>query len=155
MEPISTIATTITTIFLTKALEKSGESFGEAVIEKMRQVIKKIRSYSPGTATAIEAGDVQLLNLSEDILSTIPPDPIFAEFIAVVEAEQNAVLHRKLLEMKAGKIFQVIASDIKAVNLKANSMKQTSPKTGKAVEQTMLKNVNVSGNIDLGDLTQD
>jgi hypothetical protein len=155
MEPISTIATTITTIFLTKALEKSGESFGDAVVEKMRQVIKKIRSYSPETATAIEAGDVQLLNLSEDILATIPPDPIFAEFVAVVEAEPNAVLHTKFLEMKAGKIFQVMASDIKAVNLKANSMKQTSPKTGNVVEQTMLKNVNVSGNIDLGDLTQD
>jgi hypothetical protein len=155
MEPISTIAITITTIFLTKALEKSGEIFSKAVIEKMGQVIKQIRYYSPETAMAIEAGDVRLLNSSEGLLDAIPPDPIFAEFMAVAEAEQNALFQTKLLEVKASKILQVMASDIEAVNLKAKSMKQIVPKASSVVEQIMLSNVNISGDIDLGDLIQE
>ena len=38
MEPV-TIATAIATIFLTKALEKTGENFGEATIAMVRQVL--------------------------------------------------------------------------------------------------------------------
>jgi hypothetical protein len=154
MKPISTIAITITTIFLTKALEKSGEIFSKAVIEKMGQVIKQIRYHSPETAMAIEAGDARLLNLSEGLLDAIPPDPIFAEFMAAAEAEQNALFQTKLLEVKASKILQVMASDIEAVNIKAKSMKQMVPKASSVVEQIMLNNVNISGDIDLGDLIQ-
>lgn len=48
----------------------------------------------------------------------------------------------------------MIASDIDGVNLRAKSMKQTALSVSGSVEQTMLKNVKVTGDMDLGDLTQ-
>jgi hypothetical protein len=57
--------------------------------------------------------------------------------------------------VKAGKIVQVMASDIEGASLKAKSMKQTAPSGSNSVEQTMLKNVKVKEGIDLGDLTQE
>lgn len=154
MEPI-TIATTIAVIFLTKALEKSGEKFAEATIAKMGQAIAKIRQHSPETAQALEAGDKQVLNLSQGVLAQIPPDRIFAEFLAAAEAEENAAFQERLPDVKAGKIVQVMASDIEGASLKAKSMKQTAPPGSGSVAQTMLKNVKITGDIDLGDLTQE
>ena len=150
MEPIS-IATTIAVLFLTKALEKTGEKFGEGIVGKMGAAIAKIRHHSPETAAAIEAGDNKVLELS---VAQIPAEPIFAEFLAAADAEPNAALQAKLPDVKAGKIIQVMASGIEATNLKAKSMTQTAPPGSDSVEQIMLKDVKVSGDIDLGDLSQ-
>ena len=48
-----------------------------------------------------------------------------------------------------------MATDIEATNLKAKSMQQKAPLDAEFVEQTMLKNVKVTGDIDLGDLSQE
>ncbi|MFO0053640.1 MAG: hypothetical protein ACOVQ3_00195 [Dolichospermum sp.] len=48
-----------------------------------------------------------------------------------------------------------MATDIEATNLKAKSMQQKAPPSAEFVEQTMLKNVKVTGDIDLGDLSQE
>jgi hypothetical protein len=45
MEPVS-IATTIAVLFLTKALEKTGEKFGEGIVAKMGAA-NKIRTHTP------------------------------------------------------------------------------------------------------------
>jgi len=61
-----------------------------------------------------------------------------------------------VVQAKIGsKSVQVMANDIEGVNLRAKSMKQTAPSVSGSVEQTMLKNVKVTGDIDLGDLTQE
>lgn len=99
MDPAS-IAFTIGTIFLTKALEKSGEKFGEATIAKLGQSLAKIRQHSPETAMAIEAGDPQVLNLGTATLEQIPVDPIFTELAAALDAETNQELRKKLAELK-------------------------------------------------------
>jgi hypothetical protein len=57
--------------------------------------------------------------------------------------------------VKAGTIVQVMATDIEANNLKAKSMQQKAPLDAEFVEQTMLKNVKVMGDIDLSDLSQE
>jgi hypothetical protein len=54
---IATTAMTIATIFLKKALEKSGEKFGEAMSTKVGQAIDRIRQHSPEVAIALEAFD--------------------------------------------------------------------------------------------------
>jgi hypothetical protein len=99
MEPL-TVAATIGIIFLTKALEKSGEEFGKATIAKVGKAIAKIREHSPETAKALEAGDPSVLNLGKAVLEEIPPDPIFAELVAAAEAEENQEFRQKLEEIK-------------------------------------------------------
>ncbi len=154
MEPVS-IATTIAVLFLTKALEKTGEKFGEGIVAKMGAAIAKIRHHAPETAAALEAGDKKVLELDAVALAKIPAEePIFAEFVAAADAEQNVALQAKLPDVKAGKIIQVMASGIEGTNLRAKSMTQTAPPGSESVEQTMLKDVKVTGDIDLGDLSQ-
>jgi hypothetical protein len=149
-----TVATTIATIFLTKALEGSGEELGKLLLSKVSQSISKIFQYSPKIAIALQSGDSQVLNLDEEVLAQIPPDPIFAEFLAAADVEQNAAFQKRLSDVKAGRILQVMANDIEGASLKAKSMKQTAPSGRDSVRQTMLRNVKVTGDIDLGDLSQ-
>jgi hypothetical protein len=100
MEPITIVLTTISTIFFTKALEKSGEKFGEAVMDKMGKSIAKISQHSPETAIALEAGNTKVLNLDRGILAQIPAEPIFAEFLVAVDADENDLLRQKLEEIQ-------------------------------------------------------
>jgi hypothetical protein len=153
MEPV-TIATTIAVLFFTKALEKTGEIFGEGMLAKMGAAIAKIRHHSPEAAAAIEAGDKEVLKLAPAALAQIPTEPIFAEFVAAADAEPNVAFQAKLADVKAGKIVQVMASGIEGTNLRAKTMTQTAPAGSESVEQTMLKDVKVTGDIDLGDLSQ-
>jgi hypothetical protein len=79
--------------------------------------------------------------------------------VATADVENNNTFRDKLQAIKqavkAGTIVQVMATDIEATNLKAKSMQQKAPLHPEFVEQTMLKNVNVTGDIDLGDLSQE
>jgi hypothetical protein len=78
MEPI-TIATAIATIFFTKALEKTGEKFGEATLAKTKEAIAKIREHSPEIAGQLESGDREVLSLGKAVLESLPIDPIFVD----------------------------------------------------------------------------
>jgi hypothetical protein len=158
MEPI-TLATAITTIFLTAVLQKQGENFSDFFLQKVRDAVAVIRKHSPDTAIALEAGNPEVLSLKPKILQQIPSDPIFAELVDTADVENNSTFRDKLQAMKqavkAGTIVQVMATDIEATNLKAKSMQQKAPLDAEFVEQTMLKNVKVTGDIDLGDLSQE
>ncbi|CAN1210635.1 hypothetical protein TUMEXPCC7403_10595 [Tumidithrix helvetica PCC 7403] len=111
MDPL-TVATTIGIIFLTKALEKSGEKFGEATIAKVGQAIAKIREHSPETAKALEAGNPTVLNLGKAVLEEIPPDPIFTELVAAADAEENQEFKEKFQAVKAGGTITIIGKQI-------------------------------------------
>jgi hypothetical protein len=158
MDPI-TLATAITTIFLTGVLQKQGENFSDVLMQKVRDALAVIRKHSPDTAAALAADNPEILSLKPEILAQIPSDPIFAELVATADVENNSTFQDKLPAMKqavkAGTIVQVMATDIEATNLKAKSMKQKAPLDAEFVEQTMLKNVKVTGDIDLGDLSQE
>ncbi len=54
MEPVELTAAAIATLVLTKAIEKSGEKLGEAVLERGGQLLSLFKRKSPNTATAIE-----------------------------------------------------------------------------------------------------
>ena len=158
MDPI-TLATAITTIFLTGVLQKQGENFSDVLMQKVRDALAVIRKHSPDTAAALAADNPEVLSLKPEILAQIPSDPIFAELVATADVENNSTFQDKLPAMKqavkAGTIVQVMATDIEATNLKAKSMQQKAPLDAEFVEQTMLKNVKVTGDIDLGDLSQE
>jgi hypothetical protein len=111
MEPV-TIATAIAIIFLTKALEKTGEKFGEATLAKIGQMIAHIRKHSPETAKVLEAGDPKVLNLGTAVLEQIPSDPVYAELLAAAEAEENVAFQEKFLAVKAGGTINIIGKQI-------------------------------------------
>ena len=141
LDPV-TATTVIATIFLTKALEKSGEKFGEATIATIGKSIAHIRKHSPETAKALEEGDPSVLNLGVAELEKIQPDPIFAELVAAADAEENQELRRKLEEYKQSK--QVGLQDISAQELEAE-IDQKAAANPKGVEQIGATGVKVEG----------
>ena len=145
----------LATLFITKAFEKSGEKLGEGLTKNVGEVIAHLRRQSPKVAEALEAGDATVLDWGMATLEPLQAEPIFAELSAEAEAEKNPVFQQKLQNIKSGKAVQVILSDLEASSLKAKSIKRTASSDADSVEQTMLKNVKVSGDIDLGDLTQE
>jgi len=111
MDP-ATVATAIATIFLTKALEKSGEKFGESILTKANQAIAKIRKRSPEMAKLLEAGDPQVLDLGTAVLEPMEGDPIFAEVIMAADVEKNGVFKEKFQAVKAGGTINMIGKQI-------------------------------------------
>jgi|GEM_PF-4070016 len=141
LDPV-TETTVIATIFLTKALEKSGEKFAEATIATIGKSIAQIGKHSPETAKALEEGDPSVLNLGVAELEKIQPDPIFAELVAAADAEENQELRRKLEEYKQSK--QVGLQDISAQELEAE-IDQKAAANPKGVEQIGATGVKVEG----------
>jgi hypothetical protein len=82
-----------------------------------------------------------------------------------VASKSDLRLHRKSWDQELAakveelaaqvKIVQLMASDIEGVNITGKPMRQTASSVSGSVQQTMLKNVKVTGDIDLGDLTQE
>jgi hypothetical protein len=145
----------LATIFITKAFEESGKTLGQGLTKKVGEAIAHLRRQSPKVAEALEAGDATVLDWGRATLEPIQAEPIFAELTTEAEAEENPDFKEKLQNIKSGKTVQVIISDLEASSLKAKSIKQTAASDAESVEQTMLKNVKVTGDIDLGDLTQE
>ena len=111
MEPI-TLATAITTIFLTGVLQKQGENFSDVLMQKVREALAVIRKHSPETATALAAGNPEVLSLKPEVLQQIPSDPIFAELVATADVEKNATFQEKYQAVKAGGTINIIGKQI-------------------------------------------
>lgn len=109
MDPITTA---IATIFLTKALEKTGENFGEGTIAKVGEAIAKIRKHSPETAKLLESGDAKVLDNGTAVLKDISPDPIFAELVEEAGKEENTTFQEKFQAVKAGGTINIIGKQI-------------------------------------------
>ena len=111
MEPI-TLATAITTIFLTGVLQKQGENFSDFFMQKVSEALAVIRKHSPQTATALAAGNPEVLSLKPEVLQQIPSDPIFAELVATADVEENATFKEKYQAVKAGGTINIIGKQI-------------------------------------------
>lgn len=111
MDPI-TLATAITTIFLTGVLQKQGENFSDVLMQKVGKVIAIIRKDSPDTAAALTAGNPEVLPLKPEVLQQIPDDPIFAELVATADVEENATFQEKYQAVKAGGTINIIGKQI-------------------------------------------
>lgn len=111
MDPI-TLATAITTIFLTGVLQKQGENFSDVLMQKVHDAIAVIRKHSPETAAALETGNPEVLSLKPEVLQQIPSDPIFAELVATADVEENATFKEKYQAVKAGGTINIIGKQI-------------------------------------------
>ena len=111
MEPI-TLVTAITTIFLTGVLQKQGENFSDFLMQKVGEALAVISKHSPETATALAAGNPEVLSLKPEVLQQIPSDPIFAELVATADAEKNTTFQEKYQAVKAGGTINIIGEQI-------------------------------------------
>ena len=111
MDPI-TLATAITTIFLTAVLQKQGENFSDVLMQKVGKALAVIRKHSPDTAAALAAGNPEVLSLKPEILAQIPSDPIFAELVATADVENNTTFQEKYQAAKAGGTINIIGKQI-------------------------------------------
>jgi hypothetical protein len=111
MEPI-TLATAITTIFLTGVLQKQGENFSDFFMQKVGEVLAVIRKHSPETAAALETGNPEVLSLNSEVLQQIPSNPIFAELVATADTEENTTFQEKYQAVKAGGTINIIGKQI-------------------------------------------
>ena len=111
MDPI-TLATAITTIFLTAVLQKQGENFSDILMQKVGEALAVIRKHSPETAAALETGNPEVLSLNSEVLQQIPSNPIFAELVATADTEENTTFQEKYQAVKAGGTINIIGKQI-------------------------------------------
>jgi hypothetical protein len=121
MEPI-TLATAITTIFLTGVLQKQGENFSDFLMQKVGEALAVIRKHSPETAAALETGNPEVLSPNSEVLQQIPSNPIFAELVATADVEENTTFQEKYQAVKAGGTINIIG---KQINISQNGSNNT------------------------------
>lgn len=68
MEPLTTAATAVASVILTKFWEKTGEKLGEKVFTKTEKFLAEIRKKSPNAAIAAEGSSMQPLNYGQAVL---------------------------------------------------------------------------------------
>ena len=159
MEPVSLLVSWLV-IVGTGSLTKVGENITDETVKLARSLWSVISRKVPNTPTveAISAG--QEIDYQKAVIDVeaIADDPdvvkLLDEVRSLLSSNQELAARVEAMAAKA-KVVQVMASDLEGVNLRAKSMKQTAPLGSSSVEQTMLKNVKVTGDIDLGDLTQE
>jgi len=148
----------------TGSLTKVGENITDETLKLARSLWFVLSHKAPNTQTvkAISAGaDFDTQQAVIDV-EAIADDPDVVKLLEQVRSllANNQELAAKVEDLQAqakigSKSVQVMASDIEGINIRAKSMRQTAPSVSGSVEQTMLKNVKVMGDIDLGDLTQE
>ncbi|MEI6331951.1 MAG: hypothetical protein ACOYN8_03245 [Pseudanabaena sp.] len=163
MEPVSLLVGVAIAIG-TGALSKVGENITDGTVNLSRSLWSVLTRKAPDSQTARLIEARQEIDYQQAVIDVeaISDDPDVVKLLDEVRSllSNNQELAAKVEELAAQakigfKSVQVMASDIEGVNLRAKSMKQTAPSASGSVEQTMLKNVKVTGDIDLGDLTQE
>lgn len=162
-------AATIATLLLTKMIEKVGEKMGEKLpqlgekaldqIGKLKQVLRR---KAPETAISIEQVTdqpelveqqpeefgIEVLTAKMELATQ--QDAEIAEVVNTLKAE---VLPQ--IPPKTSNIIQQMAVGIKANSLTAQDLIQKAVSGNADFNQQMLKDIEVEGNIDLGNLTQE
>ncbi|MDJ1182205.1 hypothetical protein [Roseofilum casamattae] len=118
METMLAAALALSTIVATKALERTGQRIGDAVVDRSSQVMDSLRSHSPETATAIEAAPQNLdyPQVVETLKTLAENNPevaqLFEELIAAAKADPNPKLSNFVSEQptvyNAGKLAENI-----------------------------------------------
>jgi hypothetical protein len=157
----------IATLLLTKMIEKVGEKVGEKLpdlgakaLEQMGKLKQVLWRKAPDTASAIERvtyqpelveqqpEDYGLEVLTGKMESAAKADSEVADIIEVLAAEVRPQL--------PSNVVQKMASGIKAQGgLTAKNMTQKAKPGSSDVNQEMLTDVDLGGDINLGDLSQE
>jgi hypothetical protein len=144
---ITTTATAIAAVIFNKAIEKSGENLGEAVFNKIGQIVSAVRDKFKGV------GMERVLTQVQD--NPTEPNQKFFQQALEMQMISDSTFANKLVELKeqlekmaSGR--QIMASRLELEgDLTAGDMKQIGGQ-----QQEMLTNVKAI-NIDLGNLTQE
>ena len=91
IDPISLSAEALTTLVLTKALEKGGETLGEKTLEQVGRLIQLLRRKSPVTASAIEKVAEQ-----PELAEQQPED--YGEAVLVAQVQEAARADEEIAE---------------------------------------------------------
>jgi hypothetical protein len=163
MDPVSLLVGFLQ-IVGTSALTKVGENVTDETVKQAQSLCSTLLQKFPNSPIlqAITAGqeiDDQQVVIEVEAIALDPEGAALLEQMRLL-LDSNQALAAKIealaIQAKvAPKIVQVMASDLEGENLRAKSMRQTAPEGSGSVEQTMLKNIKVTGDIDLGDLTQE
>ena len=146
MEAITLTATAIANLIFSKALEKGGEHLGEAVFNKIGQIVSAVRDKFKSI------GMERVLTQAQDN-PTEPNQKFFQQALKMQMASdsdfanQLVKLKQQLEKLEGGR--QIMASGLELKDFKAKDMKQKG-----AEHQEMLTNVK-GENIELGNLTQE
>ena len=160
MEPVSSLIVGLLVIVGTGSLTKVGENITDETVKLARSLWSVLSRKAPNAPTVKAISANQEIDYQQAVIDVeaIADDPdvvkLLDEVRSLLASNQDLADKVEAVAAKA-KVVQVMASDIEGVNLRAKSMKQTAPLGSSSVEQTMLKNVKVTGDIDLGDLTQE
>ncbi len=95
MDPILAGASVMVTILATKALEKTGEIFGEAVIDCGRKVLESLRHKLPDTVKLLEdpsAKELDYVQVIETVKIEADKDPHLAQLLQelALEAQKDS-----------------------------------------------------------------
>ncbi|MEO0967301.1 MAG: hypothetical protein AAFX80_02920 [Cyanobacteria bacterium J06639_18] len=158
-------AATVATLLLTKMIEKVGEQMGEKLPEIGSKAFKQMGKLkqllwrkAPETASAIERVTYQPELVEQQ------PEEFGIEALTVkmelakqdVEiAEVIDALAAEVLPQIPSKVVQNMAVGIKGKSLKAQDLNQKAAPGSTDVDQHMLKDVEVEGDINLGNLSQE
>ncbi|MBW4683145.1 MAG: hypothetical protein KME19_24130 [Microcoleus vaginatus WJT46-NPBG5] len=121
MEPLLAAALAISTIITTKALEKTGEKLGEAVLDRSGKVLASLRNKSPEIVTAIEIApaEIDYAQAAETVKKEAERDPHFAQLlqdlVAAAQTDPNPKLSNFVSQQPSVYNAQKLADNIKNV----------------------------------------
>ncbi|HLO51481.1 MAG TPA: hypothetical protein VK211_23915 [Kamptonema sp.] len=119
MEPLLAAALAISTIISTKALEKTGEKLGEAVIDRSGKFLASLRNKSPEIVTAIEItpAEIDYAQAVETVKMEAERDPQFAqllqELLIAAQTDPNSKLSNFLSQQPTVYNAHKLAENIK------------------------------------------
>jgi hypothetical protein len=156
IDPISVIAGVVTTVILPKALEKVGEKIGETAWDKSAEAIQSVREtvqaklQTTGTAGLLTRAEVNPTEANTQVLQ--------AEIVTHMQEDQDfATKLQELVQQMQSEspTVQVILEELRVRGkVEIGNIKQVSEGQSNA-QQTFGKNWQVSGDVKVGDVTQE
>ena len=151
MEPITTVASTISALILSEAFKEGGKSLGKASSEKIMQLIKVIREKLKISGTDVLLARVEnqpteptVAILEAELVTQMSEDKIFAQRLDELIKELNL----------SGVTRQIAITDAKGYRLEVGDVTQKSKRGGSA-EQIIASKLEIDGDIKFGNLTQE
>jgi hypothetical protein len=143
MEPLTVLASTVVALVFAGVFEGLGQDLQKQLITTIREKFKA--SGTEGALRRAEAKPTEsnVVVVEAELLTQMTEDQLFAKRLAEFVHELEA----------AGAIHQVMARGVKATNLETRDMAQKA--RGSSINQVMGSDLEASGDVKLGNLTQE
>jgi len=142
MEPLEIVVAALFVEFLTKAGEKTGETFGEKLFDQVGTLLQRLRGQSPQTVAAIEEAKEAPLDFGQAVLevkAVAETEPDIAEAVQQIgetikeDSQLASVMQKVIEEMKsppsavqnAGKLAEKINALFQGTTIYGNNEVKT------------------------------